>query len=305
MSGEEIVTYLENKYVGKRIVICCDLQKSSNKNIGKQGTVHSIYREDGAKTVVTVLFDDGNSRQFYLGEIELAERENVSYKEVKIEFSKKTIEEVDEFGNSYILQLLPPEEKFIYLSSALRTLLNIKDGDYINFAFDKGSRSYYICKETDSTNGYLVQANKIESVVEWRNLYNTFNFETTKIEDAKLKFHVSHYEREQQEYPEYSLFLINEPWIEVKKEKKVKETQKREAPTIQEYGNTYYNDYMKSVEALTGSIGQRDLTRVVGFDENPVQEVPQGGGFHFDPPVEFKRGIDANGREYIAKKVSR
>ena len=158
--------------------------------------------------------------------MQLIEEPKIVHQEKKgIVLVKRTIETVDEFGNDYILQLLPPDQKYIYLSTALRTLLNVNDGDYISFALDNENKLYYICKEIDHNNGYLVQNGKIESNVEWRNIFNTFNLETTKIEDGKLKFHISHYVREQEELPDYSLFLINHPWVAEKSKKNKKEVE--------------------------------------------------------------------------------
>jgi hypothetical protein len=212
---------VKERFLEKYVEIVLDLQ-GMNGYIGKKGKVVDIQAGDHS----TMLRVEGENLNIwmYISEIELIPEEApIPHKEKQITFLPKTIENVDEWGNSYIIHLLPnSDEKFIYLSTALRTLLNIKDGEYISFAVDTENKLYYICKENDSNNGYKVEHGKIESNVEWRNLYNTFNNEKTKPNDGKLILHVSHYEREQDEFPDYSLFLINESWEMVKKAKDVK-----------------------------------------------------------------------------------
>lgn len=229
MNSRERKTYLDTMYLNKKVKIVADLKEDGNGYLGMTGVCVSI-REAHYQSTAAVRLENGNTLNFYLLELEVEKQEPIVHKEkTGIKIAKRTIENVDDFGNDYVIQLLVPDQKYIYLSSSLRTLLDINEGDFVNFAVDPDSKLYYICKESDTNNGYQVKEGKIDSNVEWRNLYNTFNLETTKIDEGKKKFHVSHYEREQEDVPDYHLFLINEGWISPEGKKKGKRDVKMEA----------------------------------------------------------------------------
>lgn len=265
MTTAERNAYLRETYVGKTVKILWDGQGHEGRYIGKEGIVKAVTRNDYNAYILMDV--NGQESAFYLSEIQVINNEPIIHKEKsKLQLKKKSIEEVDEFGNDYILHLLPTEEqKYIYLSSSLRTLLDVKNGDFINFALDKDNKLYYICKESDKNMGYEIIDGKIQSNVEWRSLYNTFNNETTKIEAGKVKLHISHYEREQEECPDYHLFLINEPWIVIKgnvSKKKARDVMFEKS--IEEIKKEHINIQLEEIDTIyKGNTQQVNLSEYV------------------------------------------
>lgn len=128
---------------------------------------------------------------------------------------KKREEKPDEYGNTYMLKLVEGE-KIIYLSSALRTLLEIEDNDAISFAIDEEKQELYICKDKD---GYVVKEGFLESNVEWRTIFNTFNPEG-EYENGAYEFEVSHYGITDVNSPDYIFFIVSGEWYNTKEPKK-------------------------------------------------------------------------------------
>ena len=248
MTREQKKEWLEKTYLGKTVESVTDFTNTGVPP-GCRGIVQSTL-ESGSVSNIRVKWENIGNLDTYLIDVKVIEEAPIIHKEKEgIKILKRTLENVDEYGNAYIIQLLPPDEKYIYLSTALRTLLDVKDGDFVSFAIDNENKLYYICKENDVSNGYQIVNGKIESNVEWRNLYNCFNSEKTKIEEGKLKFHVSHYEREQEDVPDYHLFLINHPWFQESKKNK-KEVQfveksfldaNKEIEELRQYKNAVYD----------------------------------------------------------------
>ena len=266
MTSVERKEWVRDTYLDKKVVTRTDFTGIGLPK-GLQGKVYNLS-ENTLQTVLNVEWEEGFGRQnVYAFDVDVIQEAPIIHKEKEgIKILKRTLENVDEYGNAYIIQLLPPDEKYIYLSSALRTLLDVQDGDAISFAIDNENKLYYVCKENDKANGYEVVNGKIESNVEWRNLYNCFNSEKTKIEEGKLKFHISHYEREQEDVPDYHLFLINHPWFQESK-KKVKEVK------FEEMVKPITKPYTQDVEYMNKLVEDSRSARMVTTSYTiPVEE---------------------------------
>jgi len=272
MTREQKKEWLEKTYLGKTVESVTDFTNTGVPP-GCRGIVQSIA-ESGGGSNIRVRWENIGNLDTYLIDVKVIEEAPIIHKEKEgIKILKRTLENVDEYGNAYIIQLLPPDEKYIYLSTALRTLLDVKDGDFVSFAIDNENKLYYICKENDTANGYQIVNGKIESNVEWRNLYNCFNSEKTKIEEGKLKFHVSHYEREQEDVPDYHLFLINHPWFQESKKNK-KEVQFVEKLYVEDRNkldkliegikqtNDDWNTYIAPIRPTSYTIGVEEMAPI-------------------------------------------
>jgi len=272
MTREQKKEWLEKTYLGKTVESVTDFTNTGVPP-GCRGIVQSTL-ENGSTSNIRVKWENIGNLDTYLIDVKVIEEAPIIHKEKEgIKILKRTLENVDEYGNAYIIQLLPPDEKYIYLSTALRTLLDVKDGDFVSFAIDNENKLYYICKENDTANGYQIVNGKIESNVEWRNLYNCFNSEKTKIEEGKLKFHVSHYEREQEDVPDYHLFLINHPWFQESKKNK-KEVQFVEKLYVEDRNkldkliegikqtNDDWNTYIAPIRPTSYTIGVEEMAPI-------------------------------------------
>ena len=228
-SKEEIQKLLRDKYINKNVLVTLDLQGNGGHYVGCKMKLSEMfwdsYRTQFKGTVIEL--PEKNSSGISLGtqywifpvEFDIIQEDNNTHKVKSLEKRVKTVEEIDRYGNDYIIELFQEEEKIIYISSALRTLLGISNKEKVGFAIDKKAKKYYIYKEEDESIGHEVIDGKIENNVEWRNLYNTFNPETQHPSKGKLKFHISHYLQKNAEFPELTFYVINENWYEKKIEK--------------------------------------------------------------------------------------
>jgi len=220
--------FLEEKYLNKEATVVLDVQGYGDMYLGCMGRIMNIsYGGERSLLRMRVTGSNNNNPNAVPGteivvfcmEIDLTV--NPEQKVRSLEKRKKVIEDIDRYGNEYIIELYKDGEDVIYLSSALRTLIGITDKDKVGFAIDRKAKKYYIFKEDDDTIGHAIKEGKVKNNVEWRNLYNTFNPETQNPDKGKLKFHISHYLEKNTDFPEYVFFLINEPWYEKKVEKPV------------------------------------------------------------------------------------
>lgn len=106
-------------------------------------------------------------------EFNLIDKEFSDYKIIK---KGVRVERKDKYDNSFIIELLP-NQRDIYLSTALSSLLNLnnKDKSYVGFASDPDTKSVYIF-ETDENTGYEFNKsnNRITSKADWRELNTMF-----------------------------------------------------------------------------------------------------------------------------------
>jgi len=136
----------------------------------------------------TALYSTKNPKSLYfnanaeitLDEINLIDKEFAGH---SILVKGNRVERKDKFGDNFCIELIA-NKRDIYISSALISLLGLKDEqNYVGFAQDPENKTIYIFK-SDEVNGYLLNKTngRITSTADWRELsvnYNTTIFEVT------------------------------------------------------------------------------------------------------------------------------
>lgn len=196
-------------------------------------TIHNQHLKDKDYTVMDVVFNNVSWDEKYpmiccwLALNIENQRVNVISEmfTLKEECSSKGIEKIksdeqsDKYGNEYIIELV--EEGKLYLSTALRTLLN---SDKVSFAINKDEGKFFICKDNE---GFVVKNGIIESNVDYRELSYFFGQENKT-------FKVNHYPTKDITTPDY---IFHEVGLGLKPiitpENKIEEKVIKKKPIIQ------------------------------------------------------------------------
>lgn len=127
--------------------------------------------------------------------------ESLSDYKPKIKLKKKREEVLDEYGQSMVVKL-KEDEKTIYLSTSLRTTLDIKDGDNIGFGFNDSNGTILLYKEIEPNQGWSVENGQIVSSADWRELYQIFGSTT-------LYYNLNSGTISDLDYPDYEFYLLS------------------------------------------------------------------------------------------------
>lgn len=109
----------------------------------------------------------------------------VGYEDLNLRLSQQSINSIalkgnrversDDYKDKCIIQLLD-DDKSIYLSTALRSLLVVAPGDFVGLSIDSESKKLMIFKCMKPNEGFEVGGNgRIKSSADFRDLQNTFD----------------------------------------------------------------------------------------------------------------------------------
>lgn len=131
-----------------------------------------------------------------------------------------TWETLDEYGLDCVISL-NDDLQTIHLSNGVKSLMNLKPGDKVNFALDEEKNKVYIC--LDSEDGYeLSEGNDIKSVEVYRLLISIFD---------SRELQVNLYKFNNVDYPDTvfrEITLYNYPQFIVPKKKEIIKAKKAE-----------------------------------------------------------------------------
>lgn len=220
----------------------------NGKGTGSDGVKYNRYmicpqnpRIKNLDDLVTVIAT-GNYYHVLEPELEL---EKIDEPKGSLKLKKKREENLDEFGQSMVINL-KDDEKTIYLSTSLRTTLNLKDGDGIGFAIDTEKSEIYLYQELEPEQGWIIENGQIISSADWREIFQmcgTNNLYYNLASGSKTDF----------DYPDYEFFYLST----------FNEGVKTTIPNVNsssfESYKTPYDSYMKTVAKLEEPIIQRTI----------------------------------------------
>lgn len=169
----------------------------TNKNSERFVVLQNKEYLKGRKDIFIELIK-GNFLIVYGDDLDL---ESLSDYKPKIKLKKKREEVLDEYGQSMVVKL-KEDEKTIYLSTSLRTTLDIKDGDNIGFGFNDSNGTILLYKEIEPNQGWLVEDGQIVSSADWRELYQIFG-------SATLYYNLNSGTISDLDYPDYEFYLLS------------------------------------------------------------------------------------------------
>jgi hypothetical protein len=238
---------------------------------------------------------NGNYMIVYGDDLDL---ESSSDYKPKIKLKKKREEVLDEYGQSMVVKL-KEDEKTIYLSTSLRTTLDIKDGDNIGFGFNDSNGTILLYKEIEPNQGWPIENGQIVSSADWRELYQIF-------ESTTLYYNLNSGVVLDLDYPDYEFYLLSTHDNSQKKSKNttVKVNTKTEFKQPQYWIpndlssniSEYLKKQLETVTTVSGgtgvTVGMNDLTTVAVKDIDDISTVEK----------DFSTDIKRRSQNYIARQ---
>lgn len=176
----------------------------NGKGTGSDGVKYNRYMICPQNPKIKTLDDLVNviiaGNYYHVLEPEL-ELEKINEPKGSLKLKKKREEVLDEFGQSMVIKL-KDDEKTIYLSTSLRTTLNLKDGDGIGFAIDTEKSEIYLYQELEPEQGWIIENGQIISSADWRELYQIFDSTT-------LYYNLNSGTISDLDYPDYEFYLLS------------------------------------------------------------------------------------------------
>ena len=221
---------------------------SNGKGIGSDGVKYNRYMICPQNPRIKTLDDLVNiivaGNYYYVLEPEL-ELEKIDESKGSLKLKKKREEVLDEFGQSMVINL-KDDEKTIYLSTSLRTTLNLKDGDGIGFAIDTEKSEIYLYQELEPEQGWIIENGQIISSADWREIFQMCRTNT-------LYYNLTSGSKTDFDYPDYEFFYLST----------FNEGVKTIIPNVNsssfESYKTPYDSYMESVAKLEEQIIQKTI----------------------------------------------
>lgn len=117
--------------------------------------------------------ETGKSAMIQLSLMDINLRDE-KYNLKNILFKGHRTERPDKYGDQPIIELLP-DNKSIYLSTTLRSLLLVNQDEFVGFSLDTDTKRIMVFKAKDETEGWQVAGNgRLKSSADWRELNNEY-----------------------------------------------------------------------------------------------------------------------------------